>query len=37
MNKGWGGDFGEFLFFFLMSLLIAFIGRLFLEAGEGGL
>ena len=31
------GILGNFLFFFLMSLLIALMGRLFLGAGEGGL
>ncbi len=31
------GDFGEFFVFLPNVLLIALMGRLFLEAGEGGL
>ncbi len=37
MNCGWGGDFGEFFVLLPNVLLKAFMGRLFLEAGEGGL
>jgi hypothetical protein len=36
LRLGWG-DLGEFFVFLLMSSLKAFNGRLFLEAGEGGL